>query len=86
MSFDTERAVKLINEMRVTSAWPWFPSVMQDRLLNDGFDPERLDFLRRIMLIEPEGLLRRVQELFPGALPMNSSGMTEAAASTRCRS
>lgn len=76
--FQPDRAARLIRDLRVTSAWPWFPAVMQDLLASDEFHPEELTSLTSLMCIGPESLLRRVQTLFPNATHMNSSGMTEA--------
>jgi acyl-CoA synthetase (AMP-forming)/AMP-acid ligase II len=63
----------------VTSAWPWFPAIVQSLLNEPTFDAEALASLGTIMLIGPTALLERVQRTFPSASLLNACGMTETA-------
>jgi fatty-acyl-CoA synthase/long-chain acyl-CoA synthetase len=77
--FDPARALALITENDVTSAWPWFPYVTSAVLDLPDFDPARLPNLRYIGQIGPRSLFERLDSLLPGAELVKSSGMTEAA-------
>jgi fatty-acyl-CoA synthase len=77
--FDAGRALAMMATEGVTSAWPWFPAIMQSLLNEPSFDAGALDRLRTIMLIGPTALLERVQDLFPWANLLNACGMTETA-------
>jgi acyl-CoA synthetase (AMP-forming)/AMP-acid ligase II len=77
--FQAARAASLIRDYKVTSAWPWFPAVMQGLYAQSHFVAAELTHITSIMLIGPESLLRRVQADFPGALHLNACGMTESA-------
>jgi len=69
----------MMTSERITSAWPWFPAIIQALLNEPAFDPVALRSLQTIMLIGPAALLERVQELLPWAKHLNACGMTETA-------
>lgn len=75
--FDPNRAWKQIVAHDVTSLWPWFQAVMLGLETAEGFDPAGLAHLQAISLIGPPSFLRRIQSLFPTAVHVNGSGMSE---------
>ncbi len=77
--FDAGRALDLMEQERVTAAWPWFPAILQPLLDHPEFRPERLASLRKALLIGPQTLVERVQALFPQVEFMQACGMTETA-------
>ena len=77
--FDAGRALDLMEQERVTAAWPWFPAILQPLLDHPDFRPERLGSLRKALLIGPQTLVERVQALFPQVEFMQACGMTETA-------
>jgi fatty-acyl-CoA synthase/long-chain acyl-CoA synthetase len=77
--FDPGRALRMMSEEGVTSAWPWFPAIIQSLINEPTFAPEMLSSLRTMMLIGPTALLERVESLFPWARLINGCGMTETA-------
>jgi acyl-CoA synthetase (AMP-forming)/AMP-acid ligase II len=77
--FDADRALAMMAQEGVTSAWPWFPAVMQALLNAESFDPTALRTLQSFLLIGPPALLRRAQEILPWARLVNGCGMTEVA-------
>jgi fatty-acyl-CoA synthase/long-chain acyl-CoA synthetase len=77
--FDPGRALKMMAQEGVTSAWPWFPAIIQSLLNDAAFAPEMLSTMRTMMLIGPTALLARVESLFPWARLVNGCGMTETA-------
>lgn len=79
VAFDPTRALDLMERERVTAAWPWFPAILSPMLDHPDFRPERLANLRKMLLIGPEALLRRVQTLLPHTEVMQACGMTETA-------
>ncbi len=79
VAFDAGRALDLMEREGVTSAWPWFPAILQPLLDHPEFRPERLASLRKALLIGPQTLVERVQAIFPQAEFMQACGMTETA-------
>ncbi|WP_150700337.1 AMP-binding protein, partial [Pandoraea terrae] len=77
--FEPGRALALMTRERVTTAWPWFPAIVQALLDHASFDPARLDALHSLILIGPQTLIERVQRLFPAAEILQACGMTETA-------
>jgi fatty-acyl-CoA synthase/long-chain acyl-CoA synthetase len=77
--FEPGRALALMAQESVSTAWPWFPAIVQGLLDHPSFDPARLDGLRTIMLICPPAQAARVQSLFPKAEILQACGMTETA-------
>ncbi len=75
--FDPGRAVALMEREQVDMIWPWFPAIVQGVLDHPDFDPQRLQSVRKVMLIGPPALVRRVQATFPGAEIFQACGMTE---------
>ena len=77
--FDAGRALDLMEQERVTAAWPWFPAILQPLLDHPEFQTGRLGSLRKALLIGPQTLVERVQALFPQVEFMQACGMTETA-------
>jgi fatty-acyl-CoA synthase/long-chain acyl-CoA synthetase len=77
--FEPGRALELMTRERVTAAWPWFPAIVQGLLDHPTFDPALLSSLRKMLLICPPTLMRRIQSLFPQAEVLQACGMTETA-------
>lgn len=77
--FDAGRALDLLEQERVTVAWPWFPAILQPLLDHPAFRPERLAALRKALLIAPPALVRSMQALLPQTEFMQACGMTETA-------
>lgn len=77
--FEPGRALDLMEREGATAAWPWFPAILQPMLDHPNFDASRLASLRKVLLIGPPALVRRVQQLFPETEFMQACGMTETA-------
>jgi acyl-CoA synthetase (AMP-forming)/AMP-acid ligase II len=77
--FEPGRALALMAKEGVTTAWPWFPAIVQGLLDHPTFDPGRLAGLRTVLLICPPAQAARVQALFPSAQILQACGMTETA-------
>jgi fatty-acyl-CoA synthase/long-chain acyl-CoA synthetase len=78
--FQAQRALALMEQEGVTSAWPLFPAIMTALTAADTFDPQALRTLNTIVLIGPPVLLRETQSLLPWARLLNACGMTETSA------
>lgn len=74
--FHPGRAVALMQRMGVTAMWPWFPAILQPLLDQPGFLAATAN-VRSMLLIGPEALVHRVQQLLPQAEIMQACGMTE---------
>ena len=77
--FEPGAALSLMEEEKVTAAWPWFPAILQPLIDHPDFEPGRLASLRKVLLIGPQSLVERVQALFPNVEFMQACGMTETA-------
>ncbi|WP_185267511.1 class I adenylate-forming enzyme family protein [Halopseudomonas xiamenensis] len=77
--FEPGRAIALMEQENVEMAWPWFPAIVQGVLDHPTFDPSKLASLRKIMLIGPPALAKRVLDTFPGTELLQACGMTETA-------
>jgi fatty-acyl-CoA synthase/long-chain acyl-CoA synthetase len=75
--FEAGRAIALMKRESVTSAWPWFPAILQGIIDHPDFDAAALATLQHLFLIAPETLVDRVQALLPHAEIMQACGMTE---------
>ncbi|SFV02730.1 class I adenylate-forming enzyme family protein [Pseudoduganella namucuonensis] len=78
-SFVPGRALELIERERASTAWPWFPAIMQALVDHPGRSPAALGSLRTVMLIGPPKLIERVGALLPDAEIVQGCGMTETA-------
>ncbi len=79
VAFDAGRALDLMEQEQVTAAWPWFPAILQPLFDHPEFHTDRLASLRKALLIGPQTLVERAQELFPKVEFMQACGMTETA-------
>lgn len=77
--FEPGRAIALMEREGVGMIWPWFPAIVQGLLDHPDFDASKLASLRKIMLIGPPALAKRVQKTFPEAEMFQACGMTETA-------
>lgn len=77
--FEPGRAIALMEREKVEMAWPWFPAIVQGVLDHPTFDPRKLDSIRKLMLIGPPALAKRVLDTFPRAELLQACGMTETA-------
>jgi acyl-CoA synthetase (AMP-forming)/AMP-acid ligase II len=75
--FDPAEIVGLLRANPPTTAWPWFPAIIEALLEEPSFADEVFASARSIGLIGPPELLRRVQRRFPAAELLTSCGMTE---------
>lgn len=74
--FNPSRAVALMAREGVTAMWPWFPAILQPLLDQEDFIAATGN-VRSMLLIGPEALVNRVQQLLPNAEIMQACGMTE---------
>jgi acyl-CoA synthetase (AMP-forming)/AMP-acid ligase II len=74
--FDPARAVDLMQREGATAMWPWFPAILQPLLDQPDFVTATAK-IRSMLLIAPEALVNRVQQLLPKAEIMQACGMTE---------
>ena len=77
--FDSERALRLMEQHGVTLAWPWFSAIVQGLIDHPTFDPSRLPHLRYLFMIAPPTLVDRVQDVLPRTEVLQACGMTETA-------
>tara|TARA_R110000796_G_scaffold252001_1_gene384777 strand:+ start:19327 stop:20961 length:1635 start_codon:yes stop_codon:yes gene_type:complete len=77
--FEPGRAIALMEREGATMVWPWFPAIVQGVIDHPDFDPSKLKSIRKIMLIGPPVLVKRVQAYFPEADLFQACGMTETA-------
>ncbi len=77
--FDAERALGLMEREGVTTAWPWFPALLQPLLDHPQFDAARLPKLSKALVIAPESLVVRAQQALPQTEFLQACGMTETA-------
>ncbi|MES2261738.1 MAG: class I adenylate-forming enzyme family protein [Pseudomonadota bacterium] len=77
--FDAERALGLIAREQASTAWPWFPAIIQALLDHPRFEARMLRSLRSMMLIGPAKLIERVAALLPEMEILQGCGMTETA-------
>jgi fatty-acyl-CoA synthase/long-chain acyl-CoA synthetase len=75
--FDAAQTIALLRDHPPTSAWPWFPAVIEELLDAPTFDDDVLSTARTLGLVGSPELLRRVQARFPQAELLTSCGMTE---------
>jgi acyl-CoA synthetase (AMP-forming)/AMP-acid ligase II len=75
--FDPAEIVGLLRANPPTTAWPWFPAIIESLLEEPSFTDDVFAEARSIGLIGPPELLRRVQRRFPAAELLTSCGMTE---------
>ena len=71
-------SLKMMEEEKVTVAFPSFPTIMQDLLNHPDFEKTDLSSLRRLNNVAPPDLLRQFQDAFPQAVQTGAYGLTEA--------
>ena len=75
--FDAGVALKMMEEEKVTVAFPSFPTVTNELVTHPEFEKRDLSRLRIVQNVAPEDLLRRFQEAFPQAAQTGAYGLTE---------
>ena len=71
-------SLRMMEQEKVTVAFPSFPTIMQDLLNHPNFKKIDLSNLRRINNVAPPDLLRHFQEALPQAVQTGAYGLTEA--------
>jgi acyl-CoA synthetase (AMP-forming)/AMP-acid ligase II len=77
LHLDGARAWHAIRRHRATSLWPMFMPAMNAVLETDGFDASQLDHVSSMITVGAPSELRALQALFPKAVLVNGSGMSE---------
>lgn len=76
--FDADAAIALLCEERPTVHYAGFPAIIAGITEHAGFAAYDQSRLRINHVVGPPDLLRRYAAFFPGAVPVNSYGLTEA--------
>ena len=76
--FEAGLSLKMMEEEKVTVAFPSFPTIMQDLISHPDFKKTDLSRLRRLNNVAPPDLLRRFQEAMPQSVQTGAYGLTEA--------
>jgi acyl-CoA synthetase (AMP-forming)/AMP-acid ligase II len=76
--FEAGLSLKMMEDEKVTVAFPSFPTIMQDLISHPDFKKTDLSRLRRLNNVAPSNLLRRFQEAIPQAVQTGAYGLTEA--------
>lgn len=71
-------ALQMLEQDRVSIAFPSFPTVTNDLINHPNFATTDLSNLRRINNVAPIDMLRRFQDTFPQAVQTGAYGLTEA--------
>ena len=71
-------SLKMMEEEKVTVAFPSFPTIMQDLLNHPDFEKTDLSNLKRLNNVAPPDLLQRFQDALPQAVQTGAYGLTEA--------
>lgn len=75
---DAGQALQMMEQERVTIAFPSFPTVTMSLIQHADFASRDLSSLRRINNVAPPDLLRQFQDAFPQAVQTGAYGLTEA--------
>lgn len=75
--FDASTALDMLEQERVTIAFPAFPTITNELINHPSFASRALDQLRRINNVAPIELLRKFQNAFPQAVQTGAYGLTE---------
>ncbi len=78
MHVDAGESLRLMEEEKVTVAFPSFPTITLDLINHPDFATRDLSHLRRINNIAPPDMLAQFQEAFPQAVQTSAYGLTEA--------
>jgi acyl-CoA synthetase (AMP-forming)/AMP-acid ligase II len=76
--FDAGPALKLLREERPTVHYAGFPAIISSLINHPEFEQYDQSNLRINHVVGPPDLLKRYAQLFPGAVAVNSYGLTEA--------
>lgn len=82
---DPERALRTIEQERVTEFYPAYPAVMEDITGHPRFATTDFSSVRAFLNVAPPELLARFQERIPHAVQMTTYGMTEGGPVTLTR-
>ncbi|MGA1675124.1 MAG: class I adenylate-forming enzyme family protein [Pseudomonadales bacterium] len=75
--FEPGEALRLLEEERVTIAFPAFPTVTNALIDHPDFALRNLSRIRRLNNVAPVDMLKRFQSAFPQAVQTGAYGMTE---------
>ena len=78
MYFDVDTALKMLEEERITVAFPAFPPITSAIINHPDFRKTDLSRIRRINNVAPPDTLANFQDAFPQAIQTAAFGMTEA--------
>jgi acyl-CoA synthetase (AMP-forming)/AMP-acid ligase II len=79
--FDPGVALKMLEDYRVTAAYPSFVTIMQGLIYHPDFPKRNLKSLRLMnsnFAVQPPGVAEPIMEAMPDAIQVGSFGMTEA--------
>ncbi len=71
-------SLEMMEQERVTVAFPSFPTVTQDLINHPTFKSRDLSALKRVNNVAPPEVLRQFQDAFPQAVQTGAYGLTEA--------
>lgn len=75
--FDAGVALRMLEEEKVTIAFPAFPTVTNELITHPDFRTRDLSRIRRLNNVAPVDMLKRFQDAFPQAVQTGAYGMTE---------
>ncbi len=75
--FDAGVSLRMMEEEKVTIAFPAFPTITNEIITHPEFKTRDLSKIRRINNVAPVDMLKRFQDAFPQAVQTGAYGMTE---------
>lgn len=75
--FDAGVSLRMLEEERVTIAFPAFPTITNEIITHPEFRTRDLSAIRRLNNVAPVDMLKRFQDAFPQAVQTGAYGMTE---------
>jgi acyl-CoA synthetase (AMP-forming)/AMP-acid ligase II len=75
--FDAGVSLRMLEQERVTIAFPAFPTITNELIAHPDFKTRDLSRIRRLNNVAPVDMLRRFQDAFPQAVQTGAYGMTE---------
>ncbi|MBM4206386.1 MAG: acyl--CoA ligase [Gammaproteobacteria bacterium] len=75
--FDAGASLRLMEEEKVTIAFPSFPTITNELITHPDFKTRDLSRIRRLNNVAPVDMLKRFQDAFPQAVQTGAYGMTE---------
>ena len=75
--FNADESIKILEEKKVTIAFPAFPAIMLSLVNHPEFDASKLSNLRILNNVAPIDTLRSFQDALPNAKQVSAYGLTE---------